>query len=70
MIREIIAKGSFLRSIFAGIGSCLGIAGGYYLCVDEETTSEQLIEEAWASVGDSLRYAMGSLPKTRRHNDS
>jgi len=57
-------------SFFAGVGSCLGIAGGYYLRwvhtfpyhTYEEATSE-LVKEAWASVGDSLRYAMGSLPK-------
>lgn len=57
-------------SVFAGVGSCLGIAGKYYLRrvhivpyrADEEATSE-LIKEAWASVGNSLRYAMGSLPK-------
>jgi len=57
-------------SVFAGVGSCLGIAGGYYLHrvhivpdhTDEKTTS-QLIKEAWASVGDGLRLAIGSLPK-------
>ena len=52
-------------SFLAGIGSCLGIAGGYYLRADEEVTDEQLIEQAWASVGDCLYRAMGSLRKEK-----
>lgn len=53
-------------SYLTGIGSCLGIAGGYYL-VDEEATSE-LVEEAWASVGGSLRHVMGRVGSPKRRS--
>jgi hypothetical protein len=61
-------------SFLAGIGSCLGIAGNYFLSPgaayshygDDEEEIEgirELIEDAWLSVGNSLRHAMSALPE-------
>jgi len=53
-------------SYLTGIGSCLGIAGGHYP-VDEEAASK-LVEEAWASVGDSLRRVMEGVGSPERRS--
>ncbi|MCK4246550.1 hypothetical protein KAX14_04885 [Candidatus Bipolaricaulota bacterium] len=64
-------------TFLAGIGSCLGIAGNYYLswvhvfpCHGDEEAARELIEDAWISVGDNLRHALGALPEEDSNLDN